>query len=79
MAAELIDATSTADDMSEIGCMVITGSLKAFAAGADIKEKTNRPYSEMYAADWFGQWERFTAVRKPMIAAVAGCRSLQLI
>jgi len=32
----------------------------------------DRTYSEMYKADWFGQWERFTAVRKPIIAAVAG-------
>jgi enoyl-CoA hydratase len=72
MASELIDATREADDVADIGCMVITGSPKAFAAGADIKEMSDRSYGEMYAADWFGQWERFTAVRKPMIAAVAG-------
>jgi enoyl-CoA hydratase len=72
MASELIDATRAADDVADIGCMVITGSPKAFAAGADIKEMSDRSYGEMYAADWFGQWERFTAVRKPMIAAVAG-------
>src|SRR5258706_10023280 len=72
LAAELIDAVVSADAAPEIGCIVITGSAKAFAAGADIKEMQDRTYSEMYRADWFGQWERFTAVRKPIIAAVAG-------
>jgi enoyl-CoA hydratase len=72
MAAELIDAATAADGASEIGCMVLTGSAKAFAAGADIKEMADRSYSEMYAADWFAQWDRFVAVRKPIIAAVSG-------
>jgi enoyl-CoA hydratase len=72
IAAELIDAVVSADAAPEVGCIVITGSAKAFAAGADIKEMQDRTYSEMYRADWFGQWERFTAVRKPIIAAVAG-------
>jgi enoyl-CoA hydratase len=72
LAAELIDAVVAADAAPEIGCVVITGSAKAFAAGADIKEMQDRTYGEMYRADWFGQWERFTAVRKPIIAAVAG-------
>jgi enoyl-CoA hydratase len=72
IAAELIDAVVSADAAPEVGCIVITGSAKAFAAGADIKEMQDKTYSEMYRADWFGQWERFTAVRKPIIAAVAG-------
>jgi len=72
LAAELIDAVVAADAAPEIGCVVITGSAKAFAAGADIKEMQDRTYGEMYRADWFGQWKRFTAVRKPIIAAVAG-------
>ena len=72
MATELIAATSAVDDVPDISCVVITGSQKAFAAGADIKEMANRSYGEMLAADWFGQWEKFTAVRKPIIAAVAG-------
>jgi enoyl-CoA hydratase/carnithine racemase len=41
---------------------VITGSQKAFAAGADIREMVDQSYGEMYAADWFGQWEGFAAL-----------------
>jgi enoyl-CoA hydratase len=51
-------------------CMVITGTEKAFAAGADIKEMESQGFAEMYLAD-IG-WESFTATRKPIIAAVAG-------
>jgi enoyl-CoA hydratase len=72
MATELIDATRAADELSDIGCMVITGSPKAFAAGADIREMADQSYGEMYAADWFRKWEGFAAVRKPIVAAVAG-------
>jgi enoyl-CoA hydratase len=72
LTAELIEAVSAADSDPGIGRIVVTGSEKAFAAGADIKEMQDRTYGEMYASDWFGQWERFTAVRKPIIAAVAG-------
>jgi enoyl-CoA hydratase len=53
-------------------CLILTGSEKAFAAGADIKEMEPQGFSEMYAADWFGGWERIAAARKPWIAAVAG-------
>jgi enoyl-CoA hydratase len=72
MASELIRATREADGQQEVGCVVITGSLKAFAAGADIREMANRSFSEMHAADWFAQWDQFTSVRKPVLAAVAG-------
>jgi enoyl-CoA hydratase len=72
LAAELIDAVSNADNNPKIGCIVLTGSEKAFAAGADIKEMQSRSYQQMYAADWFAEWERFTNCRKPIIAAVAG-------
>ncbi|WP_439273724.1 enoyl-CoA hydratase [Pseudochrobactrum sp. HB0163] len=72
LAAELIAAAQAADKDPAIGCLVVTGSAKAFAAGADIKEMQAQDFSTMYAADWFGEWERFTAVRKPVIAAVAG-------
>jgi enoyl-CoA hydratase len=69
---ELIAAVSAADGDDGIGCIVLTGSERAFAAGADIKEMQDKTYGEMYAGDWFGEWERFAAVRKPIIAAVAG-------
>jgi enoyl-CoA hydratase len=72
LTAELIGAASAADADPEIGCLVITGFEKAFVAGADIKEMQNRTFGEMYALDWFAQWEKFASVRKPIIAAVAG-------
>jgi enoyl-CoA hydratase len=60
-----------ADDA--IGAVVITGSDKAFAAGADIKEMSGRSYMEVYLSDFITDgWERITTCRKPIIAAVAG-------
>jgi enoyl-CoA hydratase len=55
-----------------IGCIVVTGSEKAFAAGADIKEMQAKTYIEAYAGDFIGTWERIARCRKPVIAAVAG-------
>ena len=72
LATELIAAAEAADKDEHVGCIVLTGSAKAFAAGADIKEMQVQDFSTMFAADWFGEWERFTSVRKPIIAAVAG-------
>ena len=69
---EVIAAATRADADPAIGCIVITGSPKAFAAGADIKEMQHATYTEMYAGDRFSEWERFTALRTPIIAAVAG-------
>lgn len=69
---ELLEAAGVFDRDTSIGCLVITGSTKAFAAGADIKEMQNQSFTDMYLSDWFAAWERFSAVRKPMIAAVAG-------
>jgi len=60
-----------ADDA--IGCIVITGSEKAFAAGADIKEMQPKTYMDVYSEDFITRnWERVTRCRKPVIAAVAG-------
>ncbi len=72
LTAEVIAAATQADADPEIGCIVLTGSAKAFAAGADIKEMQAATYTQMYAHDHFGAWERFTAIRTPIIAAVAG-------
>ncbi len=55
-----------------IGCLVITGSDKAFAAGADIKEMQSKSYMDAYLGDFIGTWERISRLRKPIIAAVAG-------
>ena len=57
---------------ADIGCIVITGSEKAFAAGADIKEMAELAYPHTYMADLFSGWEKVSGRRKPMIAAVAG-------
>ena len=60
-----------ADDA--IGCIVLTGSEKAFAAGADIKEMAGRSYMDVYLGNFItGTWGRFATCRKPTIAAVAG-------
>jgi enoyl-CoA hydratase len=72
LADELINAAVAADKDPGIHCLVITGSEKAFAAGADIKEMQDLTYPAVYVDDRFSQWERFCALRKPVIAAVAG-------
>ena len=69
---ELTAALDDFDKNSEIGCIVLAGSEKAFAAGADIKEMAPQSYHDMYAADWFAGWEAVGRVRKPIIAAVSG-------
>ncbi|MFJ8744928.1 enoyl-CoA hydratase [Embleya sp. NPDC127516] len=70
--AEVVDAATTLDRDPDIGCLVITGSAKAFAAGADIKEMQPNDYMDVYLADWFSAWDRLGEVRKPTIAAVSG-------
>jgi enoyl-CoA hydratase len=55
-----------------IGCIVLTGSAKAFAAGADIKEMQSKTYMQAYKEDFIGSWDRVARCRKPVIAAVAG-------
>ena len=72
LTAELLQAVEAFDRDPGVGCIVITGSEKAFAAGADITEMQNRSYLDMYYADWFSAWDRLAAVRTPLIAAVAG-------
>jgi enoyl-CoA hydratase len=70
--AELLAATKAFDSDESVGAMVITGSEKAFAAGADIKEMQNKSYVDAFLQDFFAGWEEFTRTRKPIIAAVAG-------
>ncbi len=70
---ELTAALRTLDADDEIGCIVLTGSKKAFAAGADIKEMADKTFLDVYAEDYITRnWEELTRVRKPTIAAVAG-------
>jgi enoyl-CoA hydratase len=57
---------------ADIGAIVVTGSEKAFAAGADIKEMQPKVFAEAYMEDFFAGWEGLTRIRKPIVAAVAG-------
>lgn len=70
--AELNDALDILERDADIGCIVITGSEKAFAAGADIKEMAGLQYPAIYLDDLFREADRIAARRKPLIAAVAG-------
>jgi enoyl-CoA hydratase len=69
---ELIAAFGAYDADDTQRCLVLTGSEKAFAAGADIKEMQSQGFADMYSANFFGGWEQVTSTRKPWIAAVAG-------
>ena len=73
---ELIDELNQALDSFEadpdLGCLVLTGSDKAFAAGADVKEMQAKTYMEAYLDDFISKWERLARTRKPVVAAVAG-------
>ena len=69
---ELIDVFRAYDNDNSQRCLVLAGSEKAFAAGADIKEMSSQGFADMYSADFFAGWEKVTATRKPWLAAVAG-------
>jgi len=69
---ELVEALKAFDADAGIGAVVVTGSEKAFAAGADIKEMQAKTYVDAYLDDLFAGWEEMGRIRKPVIAAVAG-------
>jgi enoyl-CoA hydratase len=69
---ELARALDDFEADNGIGCIVLTGSEKAFAAGADIKEMQSKDYMDVYLDDFLATWERVTRCRKPVIAAVSG-------
>ncbi|MFZ3025217.1 enoyl-CoA hydratase-related protein [Pseudomonas sp.] len=72
----LIGQLNTALDAFErdpnIGCVLLTGSAKAFAAGADVKEMVEQCFPQTYLDDFLARWDRVADRRKPLIAAVAG-------
>ncbi len=70
--ADLIAVFAAYDADASQRCLVLTGSEKAFAAGADIKEMSEQSFAEMYGSNFFAGYERVTATRKPWIAAVSG-------
>ena len=70
---EIGNAIDSFEGDSEIGAIVITGSEKAFAAGADISQMINNTFADAYQGNFISRnWERVTQCRKPVIAAVAG-------
>lgn len=72
MMAEVADALATLEKDDAVGCVILTGSDKAFAAGADIKEMSELNYLEIYKNDLFQSHSAIERFRKPIIAAVAG-------
>ena len=69
---DLIHAFAAYDADPSQRCLVLTGSEKAFAAGADIKEMQAQGFADMYGGNFFAGWEKVTATRKPWFAAVSG-------
>jgi enoyl-CoA hydratase len=70
---ELTDALMSLERNPDVGVIVLTGSKKAFAAGADIKEMRDKSFVSAYAEDFItSNWETVSKCRKPVIAAVAG-------
>lgn len=69
---ELVYVLEAFDKDNEVGCIIITGNDKAFAAGADIKEMATKSAIDMYIRDQFAIWDRIRRVKKPIIAAASG-------
>ncbi len=69
---ELIQAIDVFEADDDIGCLLITGNEKAFAAGADIKEMADKTFIEAYLGDFCSDWNAAAGARKPIVAAVAG-------
>ena len=69
---EIVAALQPLDSDPAVGCFVLTGNEKAFAAGADIKEMAPKSYTDVLQENMFAGWDDFVALRTPKIAAVAG-------
>ena len=69
---DLIDAIKEADKDPKVGCIVLTGNDKAFAAGADIKEMKDKSYAYTYNTNMLAWWDEITKTRKPIVGAVNG-------
>jgi enoyl-CoA hydratase len=71
--SDLIHASQALDVDDSVGCLVLTGSEKAFAAGADISEMQSRTFDDAYSRDMFSEWQQMSKLTsKPIIAAVSG-------
>jgi enoyl-CoA hydratase len=69
---DITDALQTFDQDKSIGCLVLTGNERAFAAGADIKQMAKASVAEQLSTPFLSLWERLKAINKPIIAAVSG-------
>ncbi|KAG7449606.1 enoyl-CoA hydratase [Guyanagaster necrorhizus] len=69
---ELNKAVVEADNDDSVGAIVLTGSERAFAAGADIREMKDKEYADVYKNNFLESWQDLTKTRKPIIAAVSG-------
>ena len=69
---EIVSVLEAFDKDDEVGCSVLTGDKKAFAAGADIKEMAEASAIEMYKRDQFAVWDKMRKIKKPIVAAVSG-------
>lgn len=69
---ELNSCLSTLSNDDGVHAVVLTGSSKAFAAGADIKEMKDKEFAEVYKLDFLSHWTQLTKFRKPIVAAVSG-------
>jgi len=72
LAIETLAALKAFDADDQVGAIVITGSARAFAAGADITEMAEKPFTDFYMRDFLAPWDEVKAVSKPIIAAVGG-------
>ncbi|KAL3923673.1 MAG: hypothetical protein SGARI_006170 [Bacillariaceae sp.] len=70
--ADLLHATQVLDKNKDVRCMVLTGSSKAFAAGADISEMKDKTYEEAAMVDMFKEWQTVSKLQTPIIAAISG-------
>ena len=70
--AELTQAIEAFDAVDKVGCLLLTGNDKAFAAGADIKEMADKQFIDAYLGDFVSNWDAVARARKPIVAAVAG-------
>jgi enoyl-CoA hydratase len=70
--ADIVAAVTALEADEGVGCIVLTGSERAFAAGADIKEMADKSYADMQGEDYFAGWAKLAQCKKPTIAAVSG-------
>jgi enoyl-CoA hydratase/carnithine racemase len=72
LVAEITDAATKYDNDPTVGALVLTGSMKFFAAGADIKEMSGKSFPQTYSTDMLGQWQALSNIRKPVVGAING-------